>query len=50
MKFCDFLRKEGVRVNGIQSIENACSGTYLGLKTEYEEEALPKLYNRYEKC
>ena len=46
MKFCDFLRKEGVRVNGIQSIENACSGTYLGLKTEYEEEALPKLYNR----
>ena len=48
MKFGEFLRNEGVRVNSIQSIENGCTALLgMGLKTEYTEDALPRIYNRY---
>ena len=48
IKFAEYLRKESsIRVNAIQSIENGCNATGMGLKPVYEEEALPKVYNRY---
>lgn len=47
VKFGEFLRNEGVRVNSIQSIENGCTALLgMGLKTEYTEDALPRIYNR----
>lgn len=44
--FIEFLRKDSHKVNAIQSIQNACTYTNIGMMIDYKVEELPQMYNR----
>ncbi|XP_033732567.1 uncharacterized protein LOC117321995 [Pecten maximus] len=46
-RFCLYLQAETNKVNSIQTIENALTGSKLGLKTEYEVEELMRVAGRW---
>ncbi|XP_060074691.1 uncharacterized protein LOC132554399 [Ylistrum balloti] len=46
-RFCLYLQAETNKVNSIQTIENALTGSKLGLKTQYEVEELMRVAGRW---
>lgn len=46
-RFCLYLQAETNKVNSIQTVENALTGSKLGLRTEYEVEELMRVAGRW---